>query len=256
MVSPEPREPHPVTVDERVLSDGEGIMIRIDPNVASRIGEDAIRPVERAYEGIRRAILTSELKPGEHLREERLAAMTGTSRTPVREALRRLVGEGLATAVNRHRFVTDFSYEEVVIVFELRSKVESYAAGVAASKITDEELRTLERVIAEIDRIDLSDGAEAAHRFISLNSKFHSTIVNATRSRQLTLMTAQAISLPLVLIKQFVWDQSINIVRSNAQHRDILAALSQRDGEWAATAMAGHILSTKPRPRDAAPARK
>jgi DNA-binding GntR family transcriptional regulator len=244
-----------MTADERVLPHEEG-MIRIDTNVASRIGEDATRPVERAYEGIRRAILTGELKPGDHLREEQLAAMTGTSRTPVREALRRLVGEGLATAENRHRFVTDFSYEEVVIVFELRSKIESYAAGVAASKITDQELRTLERVIEEIDRIDLSDGAEAANRFILLNSKFHATIVNATRSRQLKLMTAQAVSLPLVLIKQFVWDQSINIIRSNAQHRDILAALAQRNGEWAATAMAGHILSTKPRPRDSAPVRK
>lgn len=256
MVSGEPRKPYLVSADESVLPVYEEGMIRIDPNLAIHLVEDATRPAERAYQGIRRAILTGELKPGEHLREEPLAAMTGTSRTPVREALRRLVGEGLATAENRHRYVTDFSYEEVVIVFELRAKVESYAAGVAASKITDEELRTLERVIEAIDRIDLSDGAEASNQFISLNSKFHATIVNATRSRQLKLMTAQAVSLPLVLIKQFVWDQSINIVRSNAQHRDILAALAQRNGEWAATAMAGHILSTKPRPRDAAPARR
>lgn len=242
-----------MTADARVLPEHEDGMIRIDPNLASRIGEDASRPVERAYQGIRRAILMGELKPGEHLREEPLAALTGTSRTPVREALRRLVAEGLATAENRHRFVTDFSYEEVVIVFELRAKIESYAAGAAAAKITDEELRTLERIIDEIDQIDRSNGAEAANRFIALNTRFHTTIVNATRSRQLKMMTAQAVSLPLVLIKQFVWDQSINIVRSNAQHRDILAALSQRNGEWAATAMAGHILSTKPRPRDAAP---
>jgi len=230
--------------------------IRIDAAMVARMhAGDTQRPVERAYEGIRQAILTGGLKPGEHLREEQLAAMTGTSRTPVREALRRLVAEGLATAENRHRFVTDFSYEEVVIVFELRAKVESYAAGVAASKITADEIRTLERLIAEIDKIDPAGGVEAANRFILLNSEFHATIVNAARSRQLKHLTAQAVSLPLVLIKQFVWDQSINIVRSNAQHRDIVAALAQRNGEWASTAMAGHILSTKPRPRDAAPLR-
>jgi DNA-binding GntR family transcriptional regulator len=233
---------------------GETLEIRLDPKLVTRLNlAGAQRPVDRAYEGIRQAILTGVLKPGEHLREEPLAAMTGTSRTPVREALRRLVGEGLATAENRHRFVTDFSYEEVVIVFELRAKVESYAAGVAAGKITAEELKTLARVIEEIDRIDLSDGVEAANRFIDLNTEFHSTIVTATRSRQLKLLTAQAVSLPLVLIKQFVWDQRINIARSNAQHRDIFAALSQRNSEWAATAMAGHILSTKPRPRDSVP---
>lgn len=230
--------------------------IVLDPDLAGRLNlADGQRPAERAYQGIRRAILIGVLKPGEHLREEPLAAMTGTSRTPVREALRRLVGEGLATAENRHRYVTDFSYEEVVIVFDLRAKLESYAAGVAAQKITAEELKTLDRVILEIDQIDPAGGSEAAHRFIELNSVFHSTIVTATRSRQLKHLTAQAVALPLVLIKQFVWDQRINIVRSNEQHRDIVAALSQRNSEWAATAMAGHILSTKPRPREAASTR-
>jgi DNA-binding GntR family transcriptional regulator len=233
---------------------GEALEIRLNPELLSRLRRSkAEKPADRAYEGIREAILTGVLKPGEHLREEPLSSMTGTSRTPVREALRRLVAEGLATAENRHRFVTDFSYEEVVIVFELRAKVESYAAGVAASKITDRDLKSLERIIGDIDQIDPSGGVDSVHRFITLNSEFHSTIVNATQSRQLKLMTAQAISLPLVLIKQFVWDQSINIRRSNAQHRDILAALTQRNSEWAANAMAGHILSTKPRPRDSAP---
>ena len=229
----------------------DSLEIRINPELLSRLRRSKTeRPADRAYDGIREAILTGVLKPGEHLREEQLAAMTGTSRTPVREALRRLVAEGLATAENRHRFVTDFSYEEVVIVFELRAKVESYAASVAARTITDKELRTLERVIRDIDNVDPAGGVDAVHRFITLNAEFHSTIVNSARSRQLKLMTAQAISLPLVLIKQFVWDQSINIQRSNAQHRDILAALSQRNADWAASAMAGHILSTKPRPRD------
>jgi DNA-binding GntR family transcriptional regulator len=233
---------------------GEPLEIRLNPELLSRLRRSkAEKPADRAYEGIREAILLGVLKPGEHLREEQLSTMTGTSRTPVREALRRLVAEGLATAENRHRFVTDFSYEEVAIVFELRAKVESYAAGVAAAKITDGDLKALERIIGDIDQIDPDGGVDAVHRFITLNSEFHSTIVNATRSRQLQLMTAQAISLPLVLIKQFVWDQSINIKRSNAQHRDILAALTQRNSEWASTAMAGHILSTKPRPRDPVP---
>lgn len=239
-----------MSIDEPILGDYEAGLIRVDPDSAARVGrDDPQRPVERAYQGIRHAILTGALKPGDHLREESLAAMTGTSRTPVREALRRLVAEGLATAENRHRFVTDFSYEEVVIVFELRAKVESYAAGVAAQKITDEEIRKLERLVVAIDGIDLADETRAANQFIELNAQFHGIIVDATRSRQLKHLTAQAVSLPLVLIKQFVWDQRINIVRSNAQHRDIVAALAQRNSEWAATAMSAHILSTKPRPR-------
>lgn len=205
------------------------------------------KPAERAYQGIRRAILTKALKGGEHLREESLAQLTGTSRTPVREALRRLVAEGLATAENRHRYVTDFSASEVGGIFDIRAKLDAYAASLAAHSITDAELSRLEGLILKIDELgDRADDA-AAEAFVHLNSEFHTIIVEATRSRQLLTITAQAAALPLVMIKQFVCDQPINIARSNAQHRDILAALTQRNSQWAETAMAGHVLSTKPR---------
>lgn len=211
---------------------------------------DNRKPAERAYLGIRRAILTGTLRSGEHLREESLARLTGTSRTPVREALRRLVAEGLATAENRHRYVTEFTYEEVVIIFDVRAKLDSYAAGVAATTINDKEIELLRDLIAQIDEIGDDASVEAVERFMDLNSRFHATIVKATRSRQLLNLTAQSTALPLVMIKQFVWDQKINIVRSNQQHKEIVEALAQHNPEWAATAMAGHVLSTKPRPRD------
>jgi DNA-binding GntR family transcriptional regulator len=220
-------------------------------------GEEAIldhirgiaKPAERAYLGIRHAILTGLLKGGDHLREETLAQMTGTSRTPVREALRRLVAEGLATADNRHRFVTDFSYDEVVIIFDVRARLEGYAAGVAARRISAEEIDTLSGLVARIDEIGTERSHEAAHRFVELNTEFHATIARAARSKQLLSLTAQAVALPLVMIKQFVWDQRINIVQSNAQHRDIVAALARRNSEWASMAMTAHVLSTKPQPR-------
>jgi DNA-binding GntR family transcriptional regulator len=254
MVSSEPRQPYRsnrVTAGNPPLRADRVAVIEDEVELGLGFNPSAIkRPVERAYEAIRQAILTGVLKPGDHLREESLAAISRTSRTPVREALRRLVAEGLATADNRQRYVTDFTHEEVVIVFEIRAKIESYATGVAAQKITDDEIRRLRRLIAGIDEIDLGGAAAAVNRFLALNDEFHATIIEASRSRQLKLLTAHAVSLPLVLMKQFVWEQHINISRSNAQHRDILAALSARNSEWAATAMAGHILSTKPRPRD------
>lgn len=208
---------------------------------------DNQKPAERAYQGIRRAILTGALKSGAHLREESLAQLTGTSRTPVREALRRLVAEGLATVENRHRYVTDFSHDEVGVIFDIRAKLDAYAASIAAGKINEKELARLQDLIDQIDALgDRADDA-AVEAFVILNTDFHTTIVKATRSRQLLTLTAQAAALPLVMIKQFVCDQPINIVRSNAQHRDILAALTQRNSQWAETAMAGHVLSTKPR---------
>lgn len=206
------------------------------------------RPVERAYAGIREAILTGRLAPREPLREETLAAMTGTSRTPVREALRRLETEGLATSVNRHRYVSDFSYEEVVIAFDVRARLESYAAQVAASKITAEEIARLRQVIAAIDEVIEQQPRDADVRFTDLNTAFHQIIAEAGRSPLLKSLIAPATALPLVMIKEYLWEQHIDIRRSNQQHRDIVAALERGNGEWAGKAMEGHILSTKPRP--------
>lgn len=210
------------------------------------------RPVDKAYRGIRQAILRGELKPGDHLAEEQLATMTGTSRTPVREALQRLAAEGLATVSNRHRFVTHFSHEEVSIMFDIRAQLEAYGAALAAQKITPAELAKLQHLIDAMAEIEHETSSDVAERFLALNGEFHDIIINATRSTQLKRLTAPATSLPLVLLKQFVMEQRIDVARSNRQHRDIHAALAAHNSEWAPAAMSGHILSTKPKPRDPA----
>lgn len=223
------------------------------PNTAAVVGAGkgptSVRPAERAYQGIRHAILTGALKPGELLVEEMLAAMTGTSRTPVRDALRRLVTEGLATVSSRHRYVTEFTFAEVEIAFDVRARLEGYTAGVAAERITPAELKRAAGIIADIDRIG-SDHSEAAlARFVELNTRFHQLILHSARSHQLKHMLAPAAALPLALLKQILLDQDVDIVRSNQQHRDILAALQARDKDAASAIMMEHILSTKPRRR-------
>lgn len=218
-----------------------------DATAKAEIGHEGfLRPAERAYAGIRDAILSGRLAPGAHLREEPLAALTGASRTPVREALRRLVAEGLAIADHRHRYVADFSYAEVVIVFDLRARMEGYAARVAAPKIGRDELERIAGIIEAIDDLDTA-APDADRRFVALNAEMHRIVLEAARSPQLIAIATPALALPLVMIKQYFSLQRIDIRRSNAQHRDILAALAAGNGEWAENAMRGHILSTKPR---------
>lgn len=205
------------------------------------------RPADRAYTGIRRAILSGVLPGGAHLREEALAKMTGTSRTPVREALRRLVGEGLARDEGRSRFVAEFPFEEVAVIFDIRARLEGYAARLAAERITAPELDELARLIDRIDNLAGPDGTSTRiQEFARLNTDFHGRILAATRSPQMQSLSAQATAIPLELIKQFVWSQAVNIERSNRQHRDILDALTARNGNWAENIMSAHILSTKP----------
>jgi DNA-binding GntR family transcriptional regulator len=242
MVSAKPLEPHLSSLG--AINVGE---LALDDLNLIEGGNGRERPADKAYLGIRRAILTGVLKSGDHLREEPLAQMTGTSRTPVRDALGRLVAEGLAVQMNRHRFVADFSFEEITVVFGLRARIEGYAASLAAQRITLPEIETLTDIIHQIDQLAGLDPEVAAEGFLKLNAEFHSVVVRATRSSQLQALIAQTVAVPLTTIKKFVWDQKLNIVRSNAQHRDILEALSQRDSDWAEASMTGHILSTRPK---------
>ncbi|WP_174802969.1 GntR family transcriptional regulator [Martelella limonii] len=208
--------------------------------------ESIEKPVERAYQVIRRAILTGELPSGSHLREEALAQMTGTSRTPVREALGRLTAEGLARPENRSRFVADFSFEEVIVIFDIRTRLEGYAARLAATRIRDDEIARMTEIVDAIDELGDGQSEEAVLRFANLNGLFHAGIIEATHSTQLRTLSSQAVALPLEMIKKFVWEQPVNIRRSNAQHRDILGALAARNPEWAEASMSAHILSTRP----------
>lgn len=208
-----------------------------------------VKPADRAYYGIRDAILRGELKPGHHLREEPLAEMTGTSRTPVREALRRLVSDGLAREANRHRFVSEFTETEVAVMFDLRARVEGYAAGMAATRIHATGLEKLRKLIDAMDEIDIvAEGVEhATEAFLGNNTLFHDIIIEATGSAQLDRMIRPVLMAPVSLVKQHVLHQQVRIRESNNQHKEILRALEAGNPDWAEAAMRTHVLSTRPR---------
>ena len=209
--------------------------------------DDESRPADRAYEGIKRRILGGTLRPGHHLGEEQLAIMTGTSRTPVREALRRLAGEGFVViGANRRSYVAEFDPVEADSVFEIRVRLESYAAKLAARLIKPDGITRLEALSDAIEALDANVSHGSLIRFFELNTSFHHVIVEASGSRQLAIALAPAIAIPLPLLKHYVWEVPVNIARSNLQHREIIEALKQGNGRWAGDCMAAHINSTRP----------
>jgi DNA-binding GntR family transcriptional regulator len=204
-----------------------------------------LRRVDRAYDEIRRRILHGQLRSGDHLGEEQLALLTNNSRTPVREALRRLAGEGLvAIGANRRSYVAEFDPFEADAVFEIRARLESYACELAATRITKEGIGKLEEVSDMIEA--LGPQHESLAKFLELNNIFHHTILEAAGSRQLALAVSPAIAIPLALLKHYVWDVPVAIARSNLQHRELVEALKQRNARWASDCMAAHINSTRP----------
>jgi DNA-binding GntR family transcriptional regulator len=202
----------------------------------------------KAYEAIRRAILEGQYAPGSALREEQLAAEVGVSRTPVREALRRLLADGLVDSVrNSGTFVSDLSESDVLEVFELRAILEAYVSRKAAHLISEEELAELERLA---DAMEAATGTEEERRkiFGPLNTAFHTVILKASGSRLVEPILTRMFSVPLVPLKEYRLRRWVNIDRSNRQHREIIEALREHDPEWAALCMESHLLSTRAHP--------
>lgn len=195
---------------------------------------------DHAYRYVRAEILAGNLSPGEQLREERLAEACGVSRTPVREALRRLEAERFVRRSESQRtFVNEWSFDEVEESFALRALLEGRAAARAATRISDED----------IDRLDGHNGgiAEAIHApkpdvglFLEHNRAFHSIVLEAAGSASLTQLLTGIVEQPIVLRTARQYDAR-ELGRSLAEHAELVLAFRRRDAAWAEAVMTAHI---------------
>ncbi|MBX6395440.1 MAG: GntR family transcriptional regulator, partial [Alicyclobacillaceae bacterium] len=200
-----------------------------------------------AYETIRDWILKGILAPGERLREEHLAGRLGISRTPVREALRRLETEGLVRLIpNRGAAVTTYSPKDIHHFFNLRVLLEGYAAAQAALHRTEEDvvhLQELNRRFEDLYRTILARGKtpESMQTFADVNQDFHATVWNASGNPLLPNLLSRIVVVPLVYrsYHQYTLDQ---IRESLEAHQTITRALEDRDPLRAETAIREHIL--------------
>jgi DNA-binding GntR family transcriptional regulator len=159
----------------------EGIMMqrRLAP-----IKLDSYQPLrEVVCETLREAIRGGVLKPGERLMEIQLAEELGVSRTPVREAIRKLELEGYVIMMPRRgTYVANLSIRDVNEVFEIRTTLDSLASGLAAERITDEELERLERLLVLIgEYIEQND----MDKIVETDMEFHDILYQASRNARL-----------------------------------------------------------------------
>lgn len=195
---------------------------------------------------MRSSILDGQYKPGEWLRQERIAQDLGVSQMPVREALKELASEGLIEHVPyRGARVVDISPVDVEDIYALRAFLESRAAGFAASNITPEELTELKQLQDEI--VEYS-GPEHLLKYRELNRRFHELIFTASRRayliRTLGLLWA---AFPTMLMGNYPSTASKPLMgRDNvdlAEHAAIIDALEKGDANAAQKAMNDHIES-------------
>lgn len=204
---------------------------------------DNYKPLrELVFEAMREAIISGALRPGERLMEVQLAEDLGVSRTPVREAIRKLELEGFVLMIPRKgAYVADISLKDISSVFEVRRALEGLAAELAAERASDEEIEQLERLLVE-----LAGCAEARNtkEFVNLDAKFHEVVYTASRNERL----GQILSLLIEQIMRFRTRTLSNPARLRValeEHRGLVEALAVRDAELARRLAQEHIESAE-----------
>jgi DNA-binding GntR family transcriptional regulator len=197
-------------------------------------------PGEETYAAIRRSILEGSLPPGQRIVEQQLAEMLNVSRTPVREALLKLERENLVARVGRGMAVRRYSSDEVRDIYSLRAHLESFAARIAADRITEAELVALGRIQDEMDHEPLEMSSDVIRALSRENQRFHALVVRAARNDPLSRCFAQVFQLPL-LYKAYVYFDEERRRRSDRDHRELIEMLRAGDAAAAEQHWRSHL---------------
>lgn len=203
------------------------------------------RASDTAYATIRNMILAGELPAGAQLGEAALAEACGVSRTPVREALRRLETDMLVVRTDTQRsFVAEWSLDDVRDAFDLRAMLEGHAARRAAERMTEDALARLREANAQIAQaiaLARPDSRPDVTAFLEGNRLFHAAILETAGSRRLVAQLVSLVEQPVVWRTAHHYGPE-ELKRSWSEHEELIAAFARQDAAWAEAIMHGHIL--------------
>ncbi len=193
---------------------------------------------QRVYERLRDYILAGSIGLGERLDERLLAEQMNVSRTPIRDAIGKMVKEGLVEhRAYQGNFVRAFSVQEVTDLYELRAELESMAARLAAQRRTDSDLAELTRHVSSASAArevaDLAAYAEA-------DLQFHRLVTRMARNGALTTALAQ-LEQQIRLARNVANQDQATVDRTMTERRRVTAAIRNGDGTAAADVMREHV---------------
>lgn len=194
---------------------------------------------DAVYQAISHALRSGRFRVNGRLVEADLASALAVSRTPVRDALRRLESDGLVRSEPNRGYVVADLMEDVAHVFLIRERLEGLAAGMAAETITRPELEELDRLQVEMEGL-LAATPTDVERLVELNGELHRRITEASRSPRLIQLIER-------LHPQYMSYQVLRLYtdeqrrRSIREHRELLDALWQRDSESAERVIHRHL---------------
>lgn len=200
---------------------------------------------EQAYAYVRERVISGDFAAGTRLTEWQIADALGTSRTPVREALRRLVSDGfLRFQRNYGTFVGSYTSKEIGELFQARALLEAEVAGAAARHITHDQVEQLAALQERIEAHGLDLARQNIVRISGLNREFHRIIAQASDSPRMVAMLTNAIEAPVVqqTFSRYSADQ---LQRSFQHHRELVDAFRAHDSAWARDAMSCHVRAAR-----------
>ncbi len=190
------------------------------------------------FKTLRRGILTGELKPGERLMEIHLANRLGVSRTPIREAIRKLELEGLVTMVPRRGAeVANITEKNLKDVLEVRQALESLAIELACDRITDENKEGLKE---KLDQVEHAVQTEDTGAIASADVAFHDAIVEASGNTRLVQLVSNLGEQMYRYRFEYIKDVSKHS-QIMSEHRTMYESIMEKDKEKAAQIVKTHI---------------
>jgi DNA-binding GntR family transcriptional regulator len=203
---------------------------------------NTISKKEKAYQAIKQAIIAGQLEAAKIYSITELSETFEVGRTPAREALVILASEGLIAPIPRSGYqVKSLSIQDLLEIFHLRSVLEVEGVGLAAGRITDEDIHLLEENSRQETVLSLhTDGSAQSYRKgYDLNLEFHLTIARASGNNRLVDLLVKLLN---ELERVLAHDPQI---AEPQQHAEILEALKRRDKLGAREAMIKHLEDTK-----------
>ncbi|MBY5926660.1 GntR family transcriptional regulator [Halomonas denitrificans] len=196
---------------------------------------------DEAYELLKGLIVQGELAPGERLLEPALCRRLGISRTPLRDALNQLAGEGLVTLRrNRNALVTRLDGAELRHLFEVEAGLEAMAVELAALRMTATELKRLTNLQERLEKQHAKGDRDG---YFATNTRIHALLVAAARNPVL-VETHQRLLGRLERARYLALDKLGRWQESTDEHRAILDALHARDPDLARRRMHDHVMHT------------
>lgn len=219
------------------------------PNPATEPGlvseTDAGSLADRAYQDLRRRILDSQLPPGSALSVPALARSLNISRSPVREAVQRLIHDGLAThAPHRGAEVARLEISELIDIYVVKEPLVGLAGRLAATRLTQRDVEDLRRMMAEQEAALEADTHQS--QYMAMDVAFHG-LINRVAGNSTLLDTLTQFDSRTSLAFPSAWSEQEYARMSVHEHRAIADALIAGDADQAERASASHVGNVRNR---------